>query len=53
VQLHVPLKLRQQRTFVLHLPIARQLDVLHCCWATSAGRSWPPVAVELCAAVPE
>jgi hypothetical protein len=37
LQLHVPLKLRQQRTLVLHLPIVKQLDVLHSGMAMRAG----------------
>lgn len=40
-QLHEPFKLRQQRTLVVQRPTLMQLDVLHCCCATSAGRSWP------------
>jgi hypothetical protein len=39
VQLHVPWKLRQQRTRVLQRPTVRQLDVLQTVGATSAALS--------------
>jgi hypothetical protein len=39
VQVHVPWKLRQQRTLVLQGPTVRHLDVLQTVGATSAALS--------------
>jgi hypothetical protein len=52
-QVHLPLKLRQQRTFVMQRPTCTQLDVLHSGGATSAGRNWPPRPAGPNACVPE
>jgi hypothetical protein len=50
-QVQMPLKLRQQRTLVLHPPIFTQPDVLQFGFATSAGWSWPAGPAALCVAV--